>query len=155
MTCVATCPTRVSPTEGEEIVGTSVTFVWDEVSDAYAYEFYLWLSSDDEPTSPTAILQGTTYTAEDLDEDVEYSWKVVSRKLCRDLAPADFARSFIMRRGTVQLALNGNMERLNAILPVLLDKSSYDGVNALELVVDLNGYSLTNVPETAQGLQIL
>lgn len=72
------CPLLTSPDNGAHFgqPGT-VPLNWGSVASADEYNVFVWLSTDDEPETPTATVVGTTYNATVAD-NVAYNWKVTS-----------------------------------------------------------------------------
>lgn len=68
-----------TPADNADELALSTTLAWGPAVRADNYEVYLWKDGDNQPTSPTALLSGTSYDPEgDLDPTTLYLWQVVA-----------------------------------------------------------------------------
>lgn len=123
------------------------------------------LDGDGDPATTYPVLTDVAYTRECPDPAPEFPETIDFASLVEDAGVPlrdgqtisqylnSASESYSLRRGTVDLALNGNMRILNAILEGLIDADDFSEHSFLDLTLDLNGYSLLNVADSTQGLQ--
>ncbi|MDQ8189818.1 family 20 glycosylhydrolase [Roseibacillus persicicus] len=70
-------PQPLSPADEAVGITPDAPFLWT-ANGATSYEVYLWRTGQPEPTMPTAMVFGSFYEHDGLDELTAYSWKIVS-----------------------------------------------------------------------------
>ncbi len=141
-TCTVDCPTLVAPADGVVLEGaTSATLVWEAASAAVNYAVYVWPSNEDQPSTPTAIVEGVTYDAVGLIANTEYSWRIIARREC-PFVYEDPGAAVLLRAGRLTAVINGNMEKVVPALETLFDNGSDD---IIDTVIDLNEHSLVGL----------
>ena len=76
---------NMTPDDNNVIYSNNVTFSWAAMEHATSYDFYLWKTTENEPSTPTRsglIQPNLAYTVPGYAPGVSYKWKVVAWNEC-------------------------------------------------------------------------